>query len=57
MNNIEELKDLYNRDKDFKEYVDRFMEQTGLPLNDMLKINILQGYGDYIKRENEDKSC
>jgi len=49
----EELKSLYNRDKDFKDYVDKFIENTSLSLNEVLDFSILKSYGAYVESKKE----
>ena len=52
---LEELKTLYDMDKDFRDYVEKFRTQRGLSKEEALRLNILKNYGDYCKEKIEDK--
>ena len=45
----DELYDLYKRDADFKEYVDKWCRNHDLDLFEALSLNLLQEYAKYIK--------
>lgn len=48
---IEELKDLYERDEDFRRYVDKWAQSRNLTVEEALQMRILQNYGRYIFEE------
>ena len=45
----DEMYDLYKRDEDFKEYVDKWCHNHDLGLFEALSLNLLQEYGKYVK--------
>ena len=45
----DEYYDLYKRDADFKEYVDKWRKDHDLGLFEALRMNILQEYAKYLK--------
>ena len=49
----EELYDLYKRDPDFKEYVDRWCKQHSISIFEAFRMNILQEYGKWIKENKK----
>lgn len=44
-----ELADLYNTNKDFKEYVDKYAKCHRMMIGDTLKIKVVKNYADYLK--------
>lgn len=48
----DELYDLYKRDPDFAEYVDKWAHNHDLSIFEVFRMNILQEYGKYV-RENK----
>lgn len=47
----EELYDLYKRDQDFHDYVDKWCKAHNLGIFEAFQMNILKEYGEYIKNE------
>ena len=45
----DELYDLYKRDPDFKEYVDRWCKNHNLSIFEAFRLNVLQEYAKYLK--------
>lgn len=45
----EELYDLYQRDKDFKEYVDKWAKNHDLSIWEVFRFDILKEYAKWIK--------
>lgn len=52
MNN--ELYELYQKDKDFKEYVDKWCKSHGLEVEQAFNFDILREYARYVKERNHD---
>ena len=49
----DEYYDLYKRDADFKEYVDRWCKNHGLGLFEALQLNLLQEYAKDLKERKK----
>lgn len=45
----DELYDLYKRDADFKEYVDKWAKNHDLSIFEVFRFNLLQEYAKYLK--------
>ncbi len=46
---VDQLYLLYNKDKDFKEYVDKTCKQKKIEVEEALRLNILHEYAKYIR--------
>ena len=49
----DEYYDLYKRDADFKEYVDKWAKNHDLSIFEVFRFNLLQEYAKYIKEEKK----
>ncbi len=47
----DELYELYQKDEDFKEYVDRWCKAHSLGIYEAFRFNILQEYAKYLKEK------
>ena len=52
----EELYDLYQRDADFKEYVDKWAKNHDLSIFEVFRFNILGEYAKWLKENKKGKS-
>lgn len=48
----DELYELYQKDKDFKEYVDKWCHNHDLSIFEAFNFNILREYAKYVKEKN-----
>ena len=51
----DELYDLYKRDPDFKEYVDKWAKNHDISIYEVFRFDILKEYARYIKEVKGDK--
>lgn len=49
----DELYELYQKDKDFKEYVDKWCHNHDLSIFEAFNFNILREYAKYVKEKNK----
>ncbi len=50
----EELRELYSRNKDFHEYIDRCRRVGDVSVEEMLKLKTIQIYAEWVKTRQED---
>ncbi len=49
----DELYDLYKRDEDFHDYVDKWAASHNLSIYEVFRFNILQEYSKYLKEQKK----
>jgi hypothetical protein len=49
----DEYYDLYKRDADFKEYVDKWAKNHDLSIFEVFRFNLLQEYAEYVKEKKK----